>query len=101
GCALLGGVATSCWIHPDTTVATAPGADLAALTPEDLDLERVHRELRGALWVALEERGADRRLAEALVDPRQEAWATEDTGVWSLMLGSERPPGARRIVAIP
>lgn len=101
GAALLGVMADACWISPGTAVVTNPGDDLAELMPEDLDLERLGRELRGAMWVALEERGADRRLAEALVHPRQDAWAQLDSGVWSLALGSERPPSAQRIVSIP
>jgi hypothetical protein len=100
GAALLGAVADSCWISPGTAVATAPGAGLAELLPEDVDLERARREIRGAMWIALEERGADRRLAEALVDPRQEVWVGADAGVWSLTLGPDRPAGARRIVSV-
>src|SRR5690606_8922145 len=101
GAALLGVIAGSCWVSPGTAVASEPGDDLAQLMPEDLDRERLGRELRGAMWVALEERRADRRLAEALVHPRQDAWAQVDSGVWSLTLGSDRPSGARRIVSVP
>ncbi len=100
GAAVLGSLADTCWVDPATTVISGPGDDLAELAPEDLDRERMLRELRGAMWVSLGERGADRRLAEALVQPRQEAWAgPARSGVCALTLGSaEREPGSTRIV---
>src|SRR5690606_20075196 len=81
GAALLGAVADSCWISPGVAVTAGRGSNLSDLMPEDVDLERARREVRGAMWVALEERGADRRLAEALVSPSQDAWAADDSGV--------------------
>lgn len=102
GAALLGAAADSCWISPGLAVAAGAGSSLAELMPEDVDLERAERELRGAMWLALEERSADRRLAEALVCPRQDAWAIEEAGPggWLLALGSQRPAGGQPIVKL-
>ncbi|MFG0285766.1 MAG: hypothetical protein ACF8R7_15225 [Phycisphaerales bacterium JB039] len=101
GAALLGAMASACVIEPAAVVRFGPGDDLRDLLPEDFDAERTERELRGALWVALGERGADRRLAEALVAPRQDAWAiSTPEGGRTLAVGGDRPAQGDRIVEL-
>jgi len=61
--------AEGAWIDPRASVAwDGPGEDVQ-LAPEDLVASRMMRERHSALWVALERRGANTRLAEGLLRP--------------------------------
>lgn len=71
---VLGLIADSCSIAPNTTITLTPGDDLESLAPETTDWERVDRELAGLLWVAMRDRGLPGALGEALIKPTTSVW---------------------------
>jgi hypothetical protein len=78
----VGLLATECHVRKKMTVRDGPEDDRRWTAPPEVGWERVERELTGALWVALKERGADQVLGTLLVARRPSAWCVpEGAGV--------------------
>ena len=61
--------AEGAWMDPRSAVAWEGPGKSEALRPDNLDSDRVSRERYSSLWVALERRGANTRIAEGLLRP--------------------------------
>jgi hypothetical protein len=72
----IGLLAKDLYLQPRTDVREDGEDDLRWSAPADVNWERVERELRGALWVALKEHGADQVVGTLLVARRPSAWCT-------------------------
>jgi hypothetical protein len=69
-------LADGAWIDPGVPVAWDGPPACADLMPDAVDRDRMTRERYSALWVALERRGANTRLAEGLLKPSMPLLAT-------------------------
>lgn len=65
----LGVLSGLCWMMPGIRVEWDGPAESDGLIPEHVDRERMARERYSDLWVALERRGANVRLADGLLRP--------------------------------
>ncbi|MBX3359220.1 MAG: hypothetical protein KF745_12425 [Phycisphaeraceae bacterium] len=97
----------ACWILPGTSISRRDGDDLRPDEPDDMDFERINRELQGSAWARLKDRGIDTEVASVLLSPASAgpAWAlpAEPPGApWRIT--SIRPPAnetqAVRIVTV-
>lgn len=95
-----------CRVAPKLEISLEPGDDLRSQAPDGTDWERVDRELSGAAWTAMKERGADTELGPALLAPGSagSVWAIEGDG-GPMRLTTTRPTGevaakAQRVVMV-
>lgn len=73
-------LASKVYIHPDATIVWEDGDDLWRLAPDDANWEQVHRQVSGAVYQALRERGAEPRLADVLIGPGVDTWVVLESG---------------------
>lgn len=93
----IGIMANSCFVGPRTVVRMSAADDVKWTAPADVNWERTVRELSGAVWAGLSQRGADPSLAEVLVSPEKSRWcgAGESGKPWMLSASQPIGPGAR------
>lgn len=65
----LGILASRCWVMPGVRFEWEGLAESEGMIPESVDRERLSRERYSDLWVALERRGANVRVADGLLRP--------------------------------
>jgi hypothetical protein len=74
----VGLLAKECHLRRKTDVRETAEDDVRWMAPPEVSWERVERELTGALWVALKDRGVDQVLGTLLVAKRPSAWCVPD-----------------------
>ena len=67
------------YVHPDAAVVWESSDDCREFAPADTDWEQVCRQLSGALFQAIKDRGGEPRLAEVMVGPTPDTWIVSDT----------------------
>ncbi len=71
-------LAKTVYVHPDAAVVWEASDDCREFAPADTDWEQVRRQLSGALFQAIKDRGGEPRLAEVMVGPMPDAWMIVD-----------------------
>jgi hypothetical protein len=94
GALAIGLLSRELFVRPRTEVREDGADDLRWMAPAEVSWERVDREMTGALWAALKQRGADQSLGTLLVARRPSAWCIPaENGPWSIVV-SEPALGA-------
>lgn len=92
---------TASWIDPGVSVVWEGPPACGELMPETVDRDRMVRERYSSLWVALERRGANTRLAEGLLRPSAPLRATRVVaGECELVQGPVAPGEDRGLLTL-
>jgi len=96
---LLAAIADRSWIAPGTVVRSGPGSDVGHLASEQTPWERIEREMSGLMWVAMEHRGLDPAVGEAMLRGSSSLWLIGPPGAGA-SLSLEPPPERDAVVLI-